>query len=181
MYSPPTFWEVLPVPLLFVRSRSNPIHETWTRYENGPTTNLQNCKCQQVSTSILLGQNAGKSLWNKVFWYAVIANNHEVMPRTRQIWHSRNVKNIEVMNARRNFSTHFLSHYFDIKSNSFFILSLQAMILMNISLVHCYNTCQKGNNIVKKWSEVDSAFAMYITGILLVFKILHYTTDLSVN
>lgn len=110
--------------LCFVRSSSNPIYKTWTRYENGPTTNLQNCKCQQVSTSILLGQNAGKSLWNKVFWYAVIANNHEVMPRTRQIWYSRNVKNTEVTNAHCNFSTHFLSHYFDIKSNSFFILSL---------------------------------------------------------
>lgn len=118
------FLKVLPFPLLFGRRWSNPICKTWTRYENGPTTNLQNCKCQQVSTSILPGQNAGKSLWNKVFWYAVIANNHEVMPRTRQIWYSRNVKNTEVTNASWNFSTNFLSRYFDIKSNSFFILSL---------------------------------------------------------
>lgn len=52
---------------------------------------------------------------------------------------------------------------------------------MNISLVHCYNTCQKGNNIVKKLSEVDSAYVMYITGVLLIFKILHHTIDLSAN
>lgn len=122
--SPPTVWEILPIPPLLGRRRSNSIYKTWNRYENGLTTNLINCKCQQVSTSILLGRNEGKSLWNKLFWYAVIANNHEVMPRTRQIWYSKNVKNTEVTNAHCNFSTHVLSHYFDIKSNSFFILRL---------------------------------------------------------
>ena len=58
------------------------------------------------------------------------------MPRTRQIWYSKNVKNILVTNAHCNFSTHFLSYYFDIKSNSSFIRSFWAMILMNILLVH---------------------------------------------
>lgn len=41
---------------------------------------------------------------------------------------------------------------------------------MNISLVHCCNTCQKRNNVIKKWSEVDSVYAMYVTGIQFFLK-----------
>lgn len=109
----------------------------------------------------ITGPEWGKSLWNKLFWYAVIANNHEVMPRTRQIWYSKNVKNTEVTNAHCNFSTHFLSHYFDIKSNSVFILSYKPWFQWTPLLSTCYNTCGKGNNTLK--NEVRLILCMPFT------------------